>query len=348
MFGADAILPAIIISIICMGVAFFALCAFLLGIYLWRKKRWLSLVLLVPSFLYLALFLYVFTPRPLPTHTLVIDLRKPKDLSGIPPGTKWLSEAPQSLKPVVPLSVIGAECDVWGKVNFSIVLPNGQTLKGEGRENYIDVDDTGIWRIQIMAENIPPKKALEILKQSLWPVVLSNESRFGGSDSGQLPGIEKALENYTPKAPIAAAVRLKPPGCNLDFNLNTTFMPSENVSYIYVIELPHVELYQRFTPLPPVNQPEQLIKDCRELLETGKTRTVPEDQWPPSVTQLKPSGVYVKSGDVFLTFDFNPISGAHCYSVSAGDRPTDPKRIWVRSTPYPGLNEVLWHDTFKP
>src|SRR5476649_598090 len=124
MFGADAILPAIIISIICIGVAFFDLCAFLLGIYLWRKKRWLSLALLVPSVLYLALFLYVFTPRPLPTHTLVIDLRKPKDLSGIPSGTVWLNGVPEWLskihnsdKMVVPLSLIGAECDVWGKVH---------------------------------------------------------------------------------------------------------------------------------------------------------------------------------------------------------------------------------------
>ena len=197
--GSNFVL-AYAIALLCEGIALAALGFFICGIFLWRKKRWLSLVFIIPSVLYLALFLYLFIPRPLPHRSLTIDLRKPTDLSGFPSSTQWLMAHWPPPKKIVPLSPDGASTDVWGRVDFSITLPDGQVLHDVGRECYVDVDDTGVWKIAIWTDEIMPEKALQNLKASLWPIVLSATNN--GGDPKKLSDMESGLRTYVAKAPL--------------------------------------------------------------------------------------------------------------------------------------------------
>jgi hypothetical protein len=342
MMGAEAILPAIVISIICFGIALFALCALNFGICLWRKRRGLSLVLLIPSALYLVLFLYFFVPRPLPHRILTIDLRRPTDLSGFPPSTQWLLAHWPPPKTIVPLSPDGASTDVSGKVDFSITLPDGQVLHDVGRECYINVDDTGVWKIEIWTDELMPEKALQNLKASLWPIVLSATNK--GGDPKKLSEMENGLSTYAPKAPLYFDFRLAFPSYKLNFHLMPTVTPSEKVRYVYSIEVPHVEWSDRYKPLPVVDRPDELVLESRDILTSGTGDIVPKQNWPTSVSQIHPSSVYVKNGNVFLVFDCHgPATGMHCYAISLGNQPADDPQVHVISTPYPAITEVGVH-----
>ncbi|MEI9998834.1 MAG: hypothetical protein WDO13_06525 [Verrucomicrobiota bacterium] len=112
------LVAGILLAILMIGVAFAAAGALLCGIWLWRKKRFLALIFILPSAVYLTFFLYIFIPRPLPQYVVHLDLRHPTDLSGIPSGTKWLSASwPQAAK-IVPLAP-GSFCCIEG--NFDRV-----------------------------------------------------------------------------------------------------------------------------------------------------------------------------------------------------------------------------------
>jgi hypothetical protein len=336
------ILLAYVIAVLCSGIALAALGFLLCGIWLWRKRRWLSLVFLIPSGIYLVLFLYVFIPRPLPHHILTIDLRRPTDLSGIPAGTKWFSDTWPAPRVIVPLSASGGFCCVEGRVDMTIILPDGQTIHDTGRQVYINTDDTGIWKILIDVDSVMPKIALENIKASLFPIAMGSQNKEGIIQS--VADIENGLTNYRPNAPLNLGFRWSFPSYKLDLNLGTTFIPSQKVSYFCQIELPHVPQFERFMPLPIVDQPDQLVQDCRQILNSGAIRTVPKEEWPSSISRLKPSSVYVNGGNILLLFDSHAVTGTHAYAVGLTNQLTDLEHIRVISTPYPDLNEVQWHN----
>jgi hypothetical protein len=232
---------AIFIALVCIGVAFFALGAFFCGIYFWRKKRWLSLAFLIPSILYLIPFFYVFTPRPLTHRILTIDLRRPTDLSGIPVGTKWMADSWPAPKTIFPLNASGSFCCVDGRVDVSIVLPDGHIFRDVSRNVYIYTDDTGIWKVIIDADMLMPKIALEDIERSLKPLAMDPK----GEETVDFSDIENRLTNYIPKTPINFGTRLARPAYKLDFSLSTTFLPSDKVAYFCQIEMPHVPYYKR-------------------------------------------------------------------------------------------------------
>jgi hypothetical protein len=238
MFGADAILPAFLILLACCGIAFAALAGLFCGIWFWREKRDLSLAFLIPSALYLFLFFYFFTPRPLPHHVLTIDLRKPVDLSGIPDKTLWFSSvSPPPTFPIDPLSASGSNCCVEGDVDLSITLPDGQILHDKGREVYIDTDETGIYKILIDSGRVKPIVALERLKPYIWP--LTSGATNEASVAQNLPEIQNGLSSYVPESKFAAGVRLIYPTYKFDLMLGSTSVPSDKVSYFCLVRLPH-------------------------------------------------------------------------------------------------------------
>jgi len=339
--GSNFVL-AYAIALLCAGIALAALAFLLYGIFLWRKKRWLSLVCIIPSVLYLALFLYFFIPRPLPHRILTIDLRKPTNLSGFPSNTQWLLAHWPPPKKIVSLSPSGASTDVWGKVDFSITLPDGQVLHDVGRECYIDVDDTGVWKIEIWTDDLMPEKALQNLKASLWPIVLSATNK--GGDPEKLSEMENGLKTYVAKAPLYFDFRLAFPTYKLYFHVMPTYLPSEKVQYLYSIELPHTAWFDRYKPLPVIDLPDEVVRDSREILSSRTGDIVPKENWPTSVSQLHPSSVYMRNGNVFLVFDCHgPATGMHCYAISLGNQPADDPLVHVISTPYPAITEVGVH-----
>jgi hypothetical protein len=109
-----------------------------------------------------------------------------------------------------------------------------------------------------------------------------------------------------------------------------------------------VPVFERFVALPKVDQPSQLVQDCRQLLslDSGSLAEVKvaKNDWPNSIASLHPSLVLVHQRTVLLVFDSHVTTGSHCYAVSSGDQPTDLDHIRVMSSPYPGLNEVKWQN----
>jgi hypothetical protein len=128
-------------------------------------------------------------------------------------------------------------CAVEGRVECSIILPNGQLLHDFGREVYIEADDLGVWKVDIMAEDVAPQAAYETFVTSLYPIAVAGE----GSESAdrEFSAMKVDLENYKPRSQISHHLRFDLKNCQFDFNLYTTFLPSTHVSYNYGIELPH-------------------------------------------------------------------------------------------------------------
>jgi hypothetical protein len=84
MIGMGSNLVAgIFLAVLLILIAIPAAGALLCGIWLWRKKRLLALAFLIPSVFYLALFFFVFAPRPLPRYEVHLDLRSGRGMSSL-------------------------------------------------------------------------------------------------------------------------------------------------------------------------------------------------------------------------------------------------------------------------
>jgi hypothetical protein len=243
--GSNLVVAAFV-AILLILIAIPATGALFCGIWLWlwRKKRILALIFIIPSTLYLSFFLYVFIPRPLPHYTVRLDLRHPTDLSGIPSSTKWLSAAwPQPVK-IVPMEQ-GSFCCIEGKVDISVVLPDGQTIRDTLRNVFIHTNTSGIWQVDMNVYSIDPKLVLSQIKPYIWPLAAS--SFEGNETAGELTNIETDLKTYVPRSPLSDGFRLRFSHYLCDFGLKPTFIPSNNVCYFCMITLPHFEGIPAFT-----------------------------------------------------------------------------------------------------
>jgi hypothetical protein len=343
--GSNLVVAAFLAALM-IGIAIPALGVLISGAWIWNKKRGLAVAFIIPSSLYLLFFLYVFVPRPLPSYEVHLDLRHPTDLSGIPADTRWFSGTWPPPAEIVPLSPPGGSCCVEGKVDITIVLPDGNIIHDIVRNVFIDTDDAGIWKVFTNVYSAEPRDALQRFKPYVWPIALS--SKYSPGQSTPLDKIENDLLTYKAKQALADGLRVEPTGCKLQFAVETTFLPSDKVAYFYLIELPHVPEFERFVPLPKVDQPEQLVRDCRQLLglDTGTLADVEvkSSNWPTSVASLNPVRVWVHQKTVLLCFDSHAVTGSHCFAVSSGELPGDPQHIRVILMPFPGLNEVQVHN----
>jgi hypothetical protein len=141
---------------------------------------------------------------------------------------------------------------------------------------------------------------------------------------------------------------LKSPTFNFQF-LPGTFQQQNALNYHYIVDLPHIEAYARPHQLPKVDDPAQLVQDCRNILKSSEDRDVPSDQWTPSIHSLHPGGVMVRDGVVILFFQpgaqvgFPPIVGSHDYVVGPQDALAGDHDRIIMSNPYPGIYEALCH-----
>lgn len=166
--------------LICKAIAVVALLLVGYSVFLWiNRRRKTALAIGIPALLYLAAFLWLITPRPLPRHTVYIDLRHPTELSGIPDGTRWFADpGPAAPKSSVALSPSGGFCCVEGNVTFTIILPNGLPICDQARELYIKTDDKGIWEVDASIFGMKIDKAVASFERNLRPLVLSPELKI--------------------------------------------------------------------------------------------------------------------------------------------------------------------------
>ena len=243
MFGMGSnLVVAAFIAVLMIVIAFAAAGALICGIWSWRKKRFLASIFIIPSTLYLIFFLFIFIPRPLPQYTVHLDLRHPDDLSGLPAATGWMStQWPQPAK-ILPLAE-GSFCCVEGKVDVSIILPDGQQIHDSARNIFIHTDTKGVRQVDMNVYSAPPSDALSHFKPYIWPIGQSSQTRVGPSTP--LDQIERDLLTYKSGAPLADGFRVHPVGYDFQFGVGTTFVPSDHVSYFCHIELPRTFPYRQ-------------------------------------------------------------------------------------------------------
>ena len=340
------LLVGLLIVFLCTGLAVIALGCAICGVWLLRRKRGLGLTLLLPSAAYLALFLYFFIPRPLPHHVVNIDLRARTNLYGIPSEIKWMADSWPAPKTVVPLAPSGSFICVEGKVDFSIVLPDGNTIRDTARQFYVHTDDAGIWKIIVDVDHADPETALSRLESNLRPLSIASQSRDGSTEDAS--SLKERLSAFVSKSPSGKPIYYDFPTYECYLSLGPQFGSSSKVSYFYVFYLPHLPKYFGFATLPAVDHPQNLVDDCRKFLSSESASTIPKERWPGSVARLNPSQLRVENGNVFLVFQsFGPL-GSHCYAISSAAALEKSDQIRVLSSPFPGISEVhLAHPVFR-
>ncbi len=332
------LLVGLLVVFLFNGLAVIALGCTICGLWLLRKRRGLGLTLLIPSAAYLALFLYLFTPRPLPHHVVNIDLRERTNLVGIPAEINWMADSWPAPKTVVPLAPSGSFTCVEGRVDFSIILPDGNTIRDTARELYIHTDDAGIWKIIVDVDHADPEAALSRLTSNLLPLAAATQSR--DANMGDPSILKERLSAFVSKSPSSKPIYFDFPSYECDLSLGPQFGSSSKVSYFYIIYLPHLPKYFGFAPLPTVDQPQELIQDCRQILSSGATSILPKEKWPSSVARLNPSQLRVENGNVLIVFQSFGVLGSHCYAISPATEIAKSDQIRVLSSPFPGISEV--------
>ena len=133
MVGLDAAVNALLVLAALGTACGLGFVAFLVGILLWHRKRWVSGGLLVVSGLLLVIapiaLLAARRPSAPKSYDLAVNLAQPANLAWVPEEVRWLRRADRS------------RFAISGHIALQLALPDG--LVFQARANRVGVETTG-------------------------------------------------------------------------------------------------------------------------------------------------------------------------------------------------------------
>jgi len=225
MFGANGIIPAFIITIICTVIAGGAVALVIASVILWiQRRRKLALWMGIPALLYLTVFLWLFAPRPLPRRTITIDLSHPTDLSGFPEDTVWHSGL-----------TIEKFAGFVGILHVHVTLPSGTVIDDTIREISVNRDDEGIFMVHCASFPTPPAVVTSANAARL--AILLDQCTNRSTADRLLSDITQRIATYDPKdSSLTGYVPFEFGTWSVNYGI---YIPNSEVTYSFTIERPH-------------------------------------------------------------------------------------------------------------